>query len=334
MEIKSNFDLTAYTTFKLPVKCKYFAEYEDEEQLKEILKSDIYINNISFQIGGGSNLVFTKDFEGLILHSKIDYIHKIEETPAEVTLRVGAGTEWDKFVEYCIDNNLYGTENLSYIPGEVGASAVQNIGSYGAEVKDIISKVYCIAKDSGVERIFTNEECEYNYRDSIFKKELKNMYIVVAVEYKLSKIPHFTLTYGPLKVLDDAHKSLQNIREIICETRDSKLPNPKFLGSVGSFFMNPIVDIKFFNSFIKDYPNAPHYIISKDEVKIPAGWLIENSGLKGLQMGGAKVYEKQCLVLVNENHATAKDVTGLVAHIIDTVKTKYNIELHPEANII
>ncbi|MEG2820601.1 MAG: UDP-N-acetylmuramate dehydrogenase, partial [Muribaculaceae bacterium] len=299
MNYIENFSLDNCTTFHLPVKCDYFIEYETVEELLEILKSDIYNCNKSFHIGGGSNLVFTNDYHGVIIHSKINYIDKIAENEDSISLKVGAGVDWDKFVLYCVENDYYGVENLSYIPGEVGASAVQNIGSYGAEVKDVIEKVYCIEKSNGNQRIFINGECNYDYRDSIFKNELKDRYIVVAVGFKLSKQRQFCLEYGPLKQLTEDTTSmltLSKVRQTIIDVRKSKLPDPNVLGSAGSFFKNPIILKNQFLKLQENYPNIPHYIITEDTIKVPAGWLIENTGLKGFSIGGARVYEKQCLV--------------------------------------
>lgn len=336
MNVIENYSLIHCTTFHLPVKCRYFIEYSSADELIEILKSDIYINSNSFHMGGGSNLVFTKDYDGIILHSKIEYIIKVSENEDSVTLKIGAGVNWDKFVAHCVDNNYYGVENLSYIPGEMGASAVQNIGSYGVEVKDVIEDVYCIDKRDQSEHVFTNDQCCFDYRDSIFKNEFKDKYIVIAVTYKLSKQAHFNLEYGPLKQLAENAKklTLKDVRQAIIDIRTSKLPDPNILGSAGSFFKNPIIPKKDFEKFRQQYPDAPFYIVTDDMIKIPAAWLIENTGLKGFSIGGARVYEKQCLVIVNDGDATANDVIDLYTTIVKKVSDKFNITLHPEANII
>lgn len=339
MNCIENYPLTDITTMHLPVKCKYFIEYESVFELKEIINSELYVQNKSLQIGGGSNLVFAGDYDGIILHSKIKFLNILKETPDYVIIEAGAGIVWDDFVKFCISKNFYGTENLSSIPGEVGASAVQNIGSYGIEVCEIILQVHCLDKKTGNETTFTNAQCQYGYRDSIFKNEYKDKYIVTSVEYKLSKQPKFTLTYGPLKhykesLSSDDEMSMSAIRNIIIKTRDSKLPNPMEIGSVGSFFKNPIVSRDLFDMLYRQYPSMPFYQVTDALVKIPAGWLIENAGLKGFKIGGAYVYEKQCLVIANNGHASSNDVMALCKYIIDTVKEKYGILLSPEANII
>lgn len=332
MRKESNFQLKDVTTFHIPAIAKNYCEYDNVKELKQIL--DDNKGEQILHIGGGSNLLFTNDFNGLILHSNIQFIHKIEDAGEHVILNVGSGIVWDEFVKYCVENSYYGTENMSYIPGEVGASAVQNIGSYGAEVKDIIYRVHTIEIETLQERIFTNSECDYAYRYSVFKGELKGKYIVTSVEYRLSKIKNFNLTYGPLKAIDNPDLTLNDVRNEIIRIRTSKLPDPQYIGSVGSFFKNPIVKVDKYRELNNEYPNIPHYPVSNNEEKIPAGWLIENAGLKGYSIGDAQVYQKQCLVIVNNGNAKAEDVVKLYTHIIDTVNEKYGIKLDPEANII
>lgn len=336
MHIEKDYSLQAITTFHLPAKCKYFVEYNTIAELKEFINSELAKKETLFQIGGGSNLLFTKDFDGIILHSCIKFINIISEDNDGVIVEAGAGIEWDEFVKYCVSNSFSGVENLSYIPGEVGASAIQNIGSYGAEVKDVIYCIHTVEKETGMERIFMNDECDYGYRDSIFKKELKDKYIVTSVEYKLSKKPSYILDYGPLKKLLESQENitLQKIRETIIMVRTSKLPDPKEIGSVGSFFKNPVISIEEFKTLQTKYPDIAHYIVDEGHIKVPAGWLIEHAGLKGYRIGQAGVYEKQCLVIVNWGGASSNDIIALYQYVISTVKKLYNIELHPEANII
>lgn len=335
MEILENYPLKEITTMHLDVRCKYLAEYSTTQELAEVLNAPEYKQNRSMHIGGGSNLVFTRDYDGMLLHSKIQFINTVNETADKVTLEAGAGIVWDDFVKYCIAHNYYGAENMSGIPGEVGASAVQNIGSYGTEACDIILQVHCIDKHTGKTEIFSNPQCQYAYRDSIFKNEYYNRYIVTSVEYTLSKTPRFTLTYGPLREMASTPMlTLNHVRETILAVRNSKLPNPAETGSVGSFFKNPIIDENQFIALQAAYPLVPHYPAGEGRVKVPAGWLIENAGLKGFSIGGACVYPKQCLVIANTGNATPADVVTLYKHIISTVSNKYGIELHPEANII
>ena len=332
MKQKSNFQLKDITTFHIPAIASQYYEYDNVEELKQILNNNKNIEML--HIGGGSNLLFTKDYDGIILHSNIKFIEEIDDADDSVILKVGSGVVWDEFVKYCVDHLYYGTENMSYIPGEVGASAVQNIGSYGTEVKDIISKVHTIDVRTLKERTFNNEECDYAYRYSIFKGELKGKYIVTSVEYKLSKTKILNLTYGLLKAINNPNLTLKDVREEIIRIRTAKLPDPKYIGSAGSFFKNPIVSTEKFIALSNIYPQMPHYVVGENEYKIPAGWLIENAGLKGCSIGDAQVYPKQCLVIVNNGNAKGEDVVKLFTHIIDTVNDKYSIILDPEANII
>lgn len=335
MKLFENHSLKDITTMHLDVRCKLFAEYSTTEELSNLLNSTEYRQNRSMHIGGGSNLVFTRDYDGMLLHSQSRFISITDETADTVTIEAGAGMVWDDFVKYCIAHNYYGAENMSGIPGEVGASAVQNIGSYGAEVCEIISRVHCIEKATGKAITFTSDQCRYAYRDSIFKGEYFNRYIVTSVEYTLSKVPQFTLTYGPLKALGQkTDLTLQNVRETIIAVRNSKLPNPTETGSVGSFFKNPVIPENLFTALQSTYPAIPHYPAGNGLIKVPAGWLIENAGLKGYTVGGACVYPKQCLVIANTGNAAPDDIVALYKHIIATVADKYGIELHPEANII
>ena len=335
MKIVKDFELKEITTFHLPARCAWFATYDSEDELRDLLAGELCKTNKVMQIGGGSNLVFTSDFDGVILNTEICHIGTISQPGDEVVLRVGSGVVWDDLVKYCVEHNYYGIENMSYIPGKVGASAVQNIGSYGAEVKDVITRVRTMCVADGSIRYFDNSECRYAYRDSIFKKELKGKYIVTEVEYKLSTTPRFNLEYGPLKRLADLPDlTIAKVRDEIIAIRCAKLPDPKYVGSVGSFFTNPIVDRAFFEKFIEKHPDAPHYLLDDGRVKIPAGWLIEHSGLKGHRCGGAVVWEKQCLVIANIDNALPDDVVRLYRFIIETVKDSFGVELVPEANII
>lgn len=334
MIIREDFQLKDVTTFHLPAKARYFCEYETVDELEKILKWDVCRNLPIFHMGGGSNLLFTKDFEGVILHSLMKSVNVVDEDEQNVFVEVSSGVVWDDFVKYAIENEFYGIENLSYIPGEVGASAVQNIGSYGVEVKDTIFKVNTIEIETLKKRVFTNEECQFGYRDSIFKRSLKDKYIVTSIIYKLSKVPHYNFTYGPLKKFIGQNVSLQIVRDEIISIRTNKLPDPKYIGSAGSFFKNPIIPKSDFEQLRKKYPEVPSYIISETEIKVPAGWLVENSGLKGFSIGDAQVYPKQCLVLVNNGKARASEVVELYKTVINIVKEKFNILLDPEANIL
>ena len=248
MEIRQNISLKPYNTFGIDVKAKYFAEYNSVTELKELISSEVFCSNRHFHIGGGSNLLLLNDYDGLILHSQIKEIEKTGEDEEFVFLRVGSGMVWDDFVAYCVSNNYYGVENLSLIPGEVGASAVQNIGAYGMEVKDAIFSVETIETATLQNRIFSREECRYGYRKSIFKEELKGQYIITHVTFRLKKNPDYQLDYQHLKqaVLERGDINLNNIRETVISIRQSKLPDPAISGNVGSFFMNPAISAEKF----------------------------------------------------------------------------------------
>lgn len=333
INIKENISLKPYHTFGMDVSTRYFVEYDTVEDLRSLLISPLIKNNNYLHIGGGSNLLFTKDYTGAIIHSKIkDYT--VTESSENVIIKVGAGLVWDDFVLLTVSNNWYGAENLSYIPGEVGASAVQNVGAYGVEAKDIIERVYAIDCETGEERIFTNKECEYSYRNSIFKTKLKGQYIITYVEYILSKKPQYKLEYGNLRSVAGDTPTLKKVRDSIIEIRKQKLPEPSEQGSAGSFFINPIVDIEQYNKIKEQYPALVSYPLSNNKVKLSAAWLIDNIGWHGKRIGGAAVYPKQCLVLINENNATPADVIELAKQIKESVFEKYGVQITPEVNYI
>lgn len=325
-------------TFGLDV---YAAEYislhsiEEAQKVLPTLKDKKY-----FIVGGGSNLLFTNDYEGVIVHSEIAVQEKpFSETEGHegldegfVFVKVPGSMVWDDFVKWCCEKGYWGVENLSYIPGEVGASAIQNIGAYGVEVKDVISRIYTVEVETGALREFTNDECRYGYRDSVFKNELWQKYLIYAVEFKLSREPQPKLEYKPLNTMTGLD-SLNEIREAIINIRKEKLPEVGVIGSAGSFFKNPVVAPEVYEKLKALYPTIPHFD-APNGVKIPAAWLIDNAGLKGYKLGGAQVYEKQPLVIVNPGEATAKDVVELAQYVIDSVSGKYGVTLSPEVNYI
>nr|WP_321452344.1 UDP-N-acetylmuramate dehydrogenase [uncultured Carboxylicivirga sp.] len=336
LSIKKNANLKSYNTFGLNVRAKELIECDNTPDLIEAINY-LQTNPQPFLIvGGGSNLLFSKDFEGLIIHPTIMGIEIFQEDEKSVYIKAGAGVEWDDLVAFCVKNNYYGLENLSYIPGNVGASPVQNIGAYGVEVKDCIDKVHGIFINDGSSFTMTNAECMFDYRYSIFKNELKNKIIVTSVVFKLIKEAELNLSYGPVKEeLSKKDKSdLKTLRETIIEIRKSKLPDPGETGNAGSFFKNPVIQRSRYEALLKKHPNIPHYIISEDLIKIPAGWLIDQSGWKGKSIGGASVHEKQALVLINKNNASAHDIMQLSNAIINDIKNRFQITLEPEVNII
>lgn len=333
MTIVPDFDLTQYTTFHVPAQTRWFAEYGTIDELRSILSDSRFNGMPLLHIGGGSNLLFTKPFDGLVLHSAMTGMSRRDISPTETILEAESGLNWDKFVRRSISEGLFGLENLAYIPGEVGASAVQNIGAYGVEAKDFIHSVSTIDTASGNERVFTRDDCRYAYRDSMFKHSA-GKYIVTKVAYMLSRTEKYTLDYGPLKQLASAPGlTASKIYDKVVEIRRSKLPEPSELGSAGSFFKNPVVTVDKFNHLKSAHPDMPGYETPAG-VKIPAGWLIEQAGLKGHRIGGAEVYPKQCLVITNTGSATALDIINLYTFIQNTIERLYGIRLEPEANII
>lgn len=334
--ISHNYSLREHNTFGLEAKARQFIDYHSVEELVEILPALRDSGEPILHIGGGSNLLFTRDFEGTILHSCINFIEEVSRDDHEVVVRVGSGVKWDDFCAEMARRNYYGSENLSYIPGEVGASAIQNIGAYGVEVESIIQQVETIEVLSGEPRVFDKSECEYGYRDSIFKNRLQGKYIVTAVVYRLSTVPVVHLDYGPLQQLrsHEGVPTAQEVRDAVIAIRQSKLPEPDELGSAGSFFKNPVVPVEVFRQIAASYTDVPHYVISEDEIKIPAAWLIDQCGWKGKRHGGAAVYEKQPLILVNKDHATPADIMELATLIEQSILEKFNIQLSPEVNYI
>lgn len=334
--IKKQYSLLSHNTFGINVKADTFVEYSSTDDLKQILHDKEIIGNSYLHIGSGSNLLFLSDYKGTILHSKIQEIEVIENTNDHVLVKVGAGVEWDSFVAHCVSQGWAGAENLSLIPGEIGASAVQNIGAYGVEAKDLITQVEAIEIISGKEHIFSNAECNYSYRQSIFKSELKNKFIITYVTYKLSKHPVYNIEYGNIKAELEKYPeiSLTTIRQAIIAIRNSKLPDPKVEGNAGSFFMNPIIPRSQFQALQMQFPTIPHYDIDQDYVKIPAGWMIDQCGWKGKTLGHAGVHSKQALVIVNKGNATGNDIITLSREIQASVKNMFNIEIHPEVNFI
>jgi UDP-N-acetylmuramate dehydrogenase len=336
MTIIENASLLSYNTFGIDAKADYIIEYSSVSELQEILQLDIVRKNTLLHVGSGSNLLFLSDFKGVILHSSIHSITKINEDADSVFVEVASGVVWDDFVAYCVENEWGGVENLSLIPGETGASAVQNIGAYGVEVQNLIVEVKTIDIQTSKIRIFSNEECCYGYRESIFKTELNGKYIVTSIVFKLSKVPVFKLNYQHLEeeVLKTGEVNLQNIRKTIVAVRESKLPDPKVLGNAGSFFMNPVIPKQSFHDLQLKYPQIPHYYVSDSEEKVPAGWLIDQCGWKGKQIGNAGVHDKQALVLVNRGGASGAEIVHLAEKIQASVFEKFGIKLVPEVNYI
>lgn len=332
MKDLKSYSLKQHNTFGIDVRCKRFVEFDSEDEVVKFV-TGCELTEPFFVLGGGANILFTKDFNGTILHSAIKDVHRDGNL-----LRFGSGVEWDNVVAYSIAHGLYGAENLSIIPGEVGASAVQNIGAYGVEVKDLITAVEAIDLKTGEKVVFENSDCEYGYRQSKFKNEWKGRYFITYVTYRFEKEFRPKLEYGNILSYLESHgknnPTAQELRNAIIEIRNSKLPDTKVLGNGGSFFINPIVGRAKYEELRKDYPEMPHYTIDEEHEKIPAGWLIEKCGWKGKSLGRAGVYEKQALVLVNRGGASGEEILNLCRAICDDVKKQFDIEIHPEVNII
>lgn len=331
---KVDFSLLHHNTFGLDVSASRFVEYDAVEDIRELIARK-RVSEPLLHIGGGSNLLFLGNYRGTVLHSAIRTIEVTDETPEAVWLKVGSGVVWDDLVAYCVERNWYGLENLSNIPGEVGASAVQNIGAYGVEAKDLITEVHTINMQ-GDERLFTNADCRFAYRYSIFKEPSHKDVIVTHVCYRLSKIESYTTDYGTIRKELEAYgtPSLEVMREIIIRIRSSKLPDPAVLGNAGSFFMNPVVPKATFDALYQRYPSMPWYPAGDGKVKIPAGWLIEQAGWKGRSLGPAAVHDKQALVLVNKGGATGEDIVRLSEAVRGAVHEKFGIEIHPEVKTV
>lgn len=333
-------DLSQLTTFHLPARASLYCTYKNVDELKAITLTDEFLYNEIFFLGGGSNVVFNGDFKGLILHSEIKGTTKYQKDSETVFAIAGAGENWADFVKWTIDERMAGLENLSGIPGSVGASPVQNIGAYGVEVGDRIHKVECfdILKREVVN--FTAQECKFGYRDSYFKNDGKGRYIVLRVSFKLKPSTEASnLEYGPLRNLSERlgrTPLISEVAEEVIKIRNSKLPDPDKIGNAGSFFKNPVVRIYFFKEVMSSLRSDIPYYETDDPyyVKIPAGWLIENAGLKGYSIGGAEIYPKQCLVIANTGNATSTDVISVAKHVQEIVLKQFGVTLHPEVNII
>ena len=324
-------------TFGIDAKARLFIEYNSVDELRQALKE--YKDERILHIGAGSNLLFTRDFDGVVLHSAMRRARCLKEDADHVWIEAENGLVLDELIAQLCDMGISGMENLSYIPGEVGASAVQNVGAYGVEAKDVIDTVRALNIADGTERIFTNAECRYGYRDSIFKNELAGQYIITHVIYRLNK--HFApkVDYGNLRNEVGANPTPMSVREAVIRIRQQKLPEVSEMGSAGSFFKNPMVSEEKANALLAQYTDMPHFPspMANDQspmVKIPAAWLIEQCGWKGKTMGGAQCYPKQPLVLVNTGSATPQDVIDLAAAICKSVKDIFGIEIHPEVNYI
>ncbi|NLI35460.1 MAG: UDP-N-acetylmuramate dehydrogenase [Bacteroidales bacterium] len=334
MKDEVDYSLIGHNTFGIAATAARYIEYDSVAELKEFIASGA-LTEPYLHIGQGSNLLFTRNYPGTILHSRIKGKEVMYETDDDIVVRVGGGEIWDEWVAYCVNHQWYGAENLSLIPGEVGAGAVQNIGAYGIEVKDIIQCVETVDA-KGEDCIFTNPQCQYSYRQSIFKRPDMKRYFVTYVTFRLKKKECYHLDYGSIRAELAKYTSpnLDNVRQAIISIRSNKLPDPQTIGNAGSFFMNPIISRKKFEQIQKSYPDIPFYELDAFNIKVPAGWMIEQCGWKGKSLGPVAVYDKQALILVNRGGASGKDVVALSDAIRQSVFNKFNIDIHPEVNFI
>ena len=338
MSEKYDYSLLAHNTFGIEARCSRFVEYQSTEEAQAVARLLSETSCPLLIIGGGSNLLLTRDFDGTVVHSAVKGIEVVDETAETVTVRVGSGENWDEFVATCVERGWYGAENLSLIPGEVGASAVQNIGAYGVEASSIIYKVEVVRLSDGQVETIPAEACRYGYRQSRFKQDWRNCYLITYVTYRLSKTFIPALSYGHIKAELERQgivkPTARQLRDVIIDMRRQKLPDYHVEGNAGSFFVNPVVTRAKFEALLARYPEMPHYYVSETQEKIPAGWLIEQCGWKGRTEGRAGVHARQALVLVNRGGATGAEVVHLCEQICRDVYERFGIEIKPEVNII
>lgn len=337
MDLKQNYSLKKYNTFGIDVRCKYFVEADQEDELLEFVMMYEWDPFDVLILGGGSNFLFTEDFDGTVFYPAMKGIEIVDEDETSVFVQVGAGEEWDDFVAWAVGHGYGGVENLSLIPGHVGASPVQNVGAYGMEAGETIFKVEAINLEKATLEIIDAEGCKFAYRNSIFKREWKNRYIITRVTFRLSKVPQFRLDYGSVKSELDklgGGVSLGQIRQAIINIRNEKLPDVHVLPNAGSFFKNPVVDLDFAERLLQHYPEIPVYIVDKKHRKLAAGWMIEQCGWKGMALGRAGVHDKQALVLVNRGGADGTEISRLANEIKKSVFMKFGVWIEPEVYVI
>ncbi len=338
IKVSKNISLKPYNTFGIDVKAKFFSEIKNELQLKKILTSHEFNSIPKLFIGGGSNILLTKDYEGLVLKISIPGIEIINEDEEKVIVKAGAGVIWHDLVLYCITRNYGGIENLSLIPGTVGAAPIQNIGAYGEEIKDVFENLEGIFVESSNSAKFKKDECRFSYRDSVFKNKLKNKFIVTHISIRLNKNPVLNLEYGNIKAelekMNYESIGIKEVSDVICRIRLDKLPDPAKIGNAGSFFKNPEITEEKFLQIKENNKDIIGYNLGNNKVKVPAGWLIENCGWKGKVIGNTGVHSKQALVLVNYGKATGQEILNLSKEIKESVFQKFGIELNEEVNII
>ena len=335
--ISHNVSLKPYNTFGINAIAKSFCDITTVDSLKLVLTEQSY--KPLFILGGGSNMLLTKNIDALVLHINLKGINIVEESEDSVVVNAMAGENWHEFVLWCLNHNFGGVENLSLIPGNIGTAPIQNIGAYGVELKDVFVSCEAISIKDQTVKVFTKTDCKFNYRESVFKQDLKGEYIITSVNLRLTKTNHqLHMDYGAIKQQLEANKisdpSIKDISDAVIAIRQSKLPDPKYIGNSGSFFKNPVISATQFKTLLDNFPGAPSYKISDNEIKVPAGWLIETAGFKGKRFGDYGVHNKQALVLVNYGNADGNDIHELALLIQKTIKQLFNIEIETEVNII
>ena len=337
MEILKNQSLKAYNTFGIDAKAKEFAIVNSIDELVDLVKNTP--KNELFFLGGGSNILLTKDVEKLVIQLNLKGISVVENQTDFVIIEAMAGEVWHEFVLFTLENNFGGLENLSLIPGNVGTSPMQNIGAYGREIKDTFYSCKALNLETFEVETFYNEDCKFGYRESVFKNELKGKYVILSVQFKLTKENHtLYIDYGAIKQelekMNISNPNIQDVSKAVISIRESKLPNPKEIGNSGSFFKNPVISKTQFETLLEKYPNLPNYVVSETEIKVPAGWLIEQAGFKGERFGDAGVHKNQALVLVNYGNASGAEIVDLAHKIQAKVNEMFQINIIPEVNII
>lgn len=337
-DIKENFSLHSFNTFHIESTARYFTEVNSIENFRELIASGKLNESPLLLLGGGSNLLFTGNFNGIVVHIINKGIEIQSRTTDVVLVKSAAGENWHEFVTYCVNKGYGGIENLSLIPGNVGSCPIQNIGAYGVEVKDCFHSLEAIDLQTGELLVFSNEECRFGYRDSIFKRDLKGKFAIWSVTFELKLNPVLHIEYGAIKQELEAkginNTSILDVSNAVCAIRQNKLPDPKLLGNAGSFFKNPTVDQKFAEKLVESFPKLVHYPTGNDKVKLAAGWLIEQCGWKGHREGDAGVHENQALVLVNYGRASGSNILTLAHRIQNSVYERFGVKLDMEVNVI